>query len=137
MIEPKSSFPVFTVRNLEKAETFYTRNLGFETVFSNDWYLHLVSKSGIQVGFMLPGQPTQPPFFQKQYNGAGVIFSLEVDDADSAFAQARSLKLNIVLDLRAEDWGQYHFCIEDPNGIHVDIVQAIEPTDEYLGKYVS
>ncbi len=131
MIEAKSSFPVFTVKDLEAAKSFYTQNFGFHIVFSNDWYLHLVSQSGIQVGFLLPEQPTQPPIFQDLYSGSGVIFSLEVDDADTAFATAKSKSLNIVLELRSEDWGQRHFCIEDPNGIHLDIVQAIEPTGEY------
>ena len=137
MIEPKSSFPVFTVKNLVAAKSFYTENFGFEVVFSNDWYLHLASKSGVQVGFLLPEQPTQPPIFQKQYDGEGVIFSLEVDDADAAFSEAKSKSLNIVLGLRSEDWGQRHFCIEDPNRVHLDIVQAIEPTEEYQSAYGS
>ena len=84
---------------------------------------------------MLPDQPTQPAIFQQPYGGKGVIFSLEVDDADSAFSTAKSKALNIVLDLRSEDWGQRHFCIEDPNGVHLDIVQATEPTEEYLSNY--
>lgn len=137
MIEPQSSFPVFTVKDLGAAKSFYTENLGFDVVFSNEWYVHLASKSGVQVGFMLPEQPTQPPIFQKPYYGEGVIFSLEVDDADAAFAVAKSKSLNIVLELRSEDWGQRHFCIQDPNGVHLDIVQAIEPTAEYRSDYGS
>lgn len=137
MIEPKGSFPVFTVADLEAAGTFYTQNFGFEIVFAGDWYIHLVSKSGVQVGFLLPNQSSQPPIFQKQYTGDGVIFSLEVDDADAAFAEAQSKSLNIVLELRSEDWGQRHFCIQDPNGLHLDIVQSFEPTDEYRSDYVS
>lgn len=137
MIEPKSSFPVFTVENLDAAKSFYTENLGFDPVFSGDWYIHLVSKSGVQVGFLLPDQPTQPSIFRKPYVGEGVIFSLEVEDADTAFAAAKAKSLNIVLELRSEDWGQRHFCIQDPNGIYLDIVQSFEPTEEYQSDYVS
>ena len=137
MIEPKSSFPVFTVKDLDEAKYFYTENFGFDVVFSGDWYIHLVSKSGIQVGFLLSGQPTQPPIFQKPYLGDGVIFSLEVEDADTAYAAAKLKSLNIVLELRSEDWGQRHFCIQDPNGIYLDIVQSFEPTEEYQSDYVS
>ena len=117
------------------AESFYTAHFGFDAVFSNQWYLHLVSKAGVQVGFLLPEQPTQPPIFRQPYCGRGVIFSLEVDDADAAFSTARSRSLNIVLELRSEDWGQRHFCVEDPNGIHLDIVQAIEPTQAYQSNH--
>ena len=137
MIEPKSSFPVFTVKDLGAAKSFYTENLDFDVTFSGDWYIHLVSKSGVQVGFLLPDQPTQPPIFQKSYLGEGVIFSLEVEDADAAFAVAKSKSLHIVLELRSEDWGQRHFCIQDPNGIYLDIVQSFEPTEEYQNDYVS
>jgi len=137
MIEPKSSFPVFTVKDLDAAKAFYTDNLGFDVVFYGGWYIHLVSKLGVQVGFLLPDQPTQPPIFQKSYIGEGVIFSLEVDDADAAFAVAKSKSLNIVLELRSEDWRQRHFCIQDPNGVYLDIVQSFEPTEEYQSDYVS
>ena len=137
MIEPKSSFAVFTVKDLVAAQSFYSENLGFDVVFSNEWYVHLVSKSGVQVAFMLPDQPTQPPVFQTPYSGEGVIFSLEVEDADAAFEVAKSKSLHIVVELRSEDWGQRHFCIQDPNGVYLDIVQSFEPTEEYQSDYVS
>lgn len=137
MIEPQGAFPVFTVRDLGAAKAFYTEHFGFGVVFSNEWYLHLASRSGVQIGFLLPDQPTQPPMFQQPYEGQGVIFSLEVDDADSAFSMAISKSLNVVLELRSEDWGQRHFCIEDPNGIHLDIVQTVEPAEEFRSGYIS
>lgn len=137
MIEIKSSFPVFIVKDLNVAKSFYTENFGFDVVFSGDWYIHLVSNSGVQVGFLLPDQPTQPPIFQKSCLGESVIFSLEVEDADAAYTIAKSQSLNIVLELRSEDWGQRHFCIQDPNGIYLDIVQSFEPTEEYQSDYVS
>ena len=137
MIEPKSSFPVFIVKDLEAAKAFYTENLGFALVFSGEWYIHLVAESGVQVGFMLPDQPSQPAIFHKPHSGEGVIFSLEVEDADAAYAAARSQALDIVLELRSEDWGQRHFCIRDPNSVHLDIVQSFEPTEEYQSDYVA
>jgi catechol 2,3-dioxygenase-like lactoylglutathione lyase family enzyme len=136
MIEPKCSFPVFIVKDIHLAKTFYTENFGFEVVFSGDWYIHLLSTSGVQVGFLLPDQPTQPQIFQKPFSGEGVIFSLEVEDADAAFAMAKSKSLHIVLELRTEDWGQRHFCIQDPNGVNLDIVQSFAPTEEYRSDYV-
>ena len=137
MVEPKSSFTVFIVKDLIAAKSFYTENLGFEVVFSGDWYIHLVAQSGVQVGFMLPDQPTQPPIFQEPHSGKGVIFSLEVEDVDAAFVEARSKSLHIVFDLKSEDWGQRHFCVKDPNGLYVDIVQSFEPAEEYQSDYVS
>ncbi len=137
MIEPKSSFPVFVVKDLDAAKSFYTDGFGFNIVFSGGWYIHLISQSGVQVGFLLPDQPTQPPMFHQPCSGEGVIFTLEVEDVEAAYAEAKFKSLSIVLGLRSEDWGQRHFCIEDPNGILLDIIQSIEPVEEYLGDYVS
>ena len=83
----------------------------------------------------MPNQPTQPDIFHQAYSGKGVIFSLEVDDADLAYSEAKKTPLDIVLELRSEDWGQRHFCIKDPNGVYLDIVQAIKPTEEYQQGY--
>jgi len=54
VIKPNSSFTVFTVENINEAKTFYSNHFGFGVAFENEWYLHLVSKSGNQVGFLLP-----------------------------------------------------------------------------------
>lgn len=135
MINANSSFPVFIVKDLSKSKVFYTKHFGFNLAFENEWYLHLVSEAGIQIGFMLPNQPTQPEIFHKGFSGEGVIFSLEVNDVDEAYAHAQGSNLNIVLTLRAEDWGQRHFSVKDPNGVYLDVVQAIEPTEEYQEGY--
>ena len=135
VINPSSSFPVFIVTDLDSAKVFYSTYFGFGVAFENEWYLHLVSESGVQVGFLLPNQPTQPEIFHRVYDGNGAIFSLEVEDADEAFTEARAKALNISLELRSEDWGQRHFCVKDPNGLHLDIVQAIEPKEEYRQGY--
>lgn len=131
MIYAKLAFPVFIVDNITTAKEFYTSHFGFNAVFENEWYIHLVSESGIQIGFMLPNQPTQPDEFHAVYRGEGMIFSLEVDDADAAYTYAKERSLQITLELRSEDWGQRHFCVKDPNGIYLDIVQSTQPSEEY------
>ncbi len=135
MIQPNGAFPVFIVKYLGKAKVFYGDHFGFNVVFQNEWYLHLIAQSGIQVGFMLPNQATQPGIFHAPYAGDGVIFSLEVNDADSAYTHAKNSSLDIVLELRSEEWGQRHFSLKDPNGIYLDIVQATEPSKKYQEGY--
>jgi catechol 2,3-dioxygenase-like lactoylglutathione lyase family enzyme len=125
------------VKNLNKAKAFYTDHLAFNVAFENEWYLHLVTETGIQIGFMLPDQPTQPDIFKTAYSGKGAIFSLEVTDADAAYAEAQANSLEIVLELVSEEWGQRHFSLKDPNGLLIDVVQATEPTEEYKEGYVT
>ena len=137
MIKPINSFPVFTVTNLSDAKKFYIENFGFTPIFENEWYIQLVSASGIQLGFLLPNQPTQPEIFHPSYNGKGVIFSFDVENVDAAYSAAKERSLNIVFDITSEDWGQRHFCVKDPNSIYLDIVQLIAPTEEYEKAYES
>ncbi|MCH9006779.1 hypothetical protein IIA29_02035 [candidate division KSB1 bacterium] len=81
MIKPNSSFPVFTVEKIDEAKAFYSNHFGFGVAFENEWYLHLVSESGIQVGFLLPNQPTQPKIFHKSFEGA--LCDKHWDDIDT------------------------------------------------------
>ncbi len=135
MIKANNAFPVFIVKKLNEAESFYSNYFGFAVAFKNEWYLHLVSESGIQIGFMLPEQPTQPEIFHQAHNGNGTIFSLEVGNTETAYSKAKKHSLDIVLELRSEDWGQYHFYLKDPNGIYLDVVEAIEASEEYQQGY--
>ena len=84
---------------------------------------------------MLPDQPTQPAIFQPHFEGDGVIISLEVNDADLAYKYAQDNELDVVVALKSEEWGQRHFVLKDPNGTHVDVVQATEPSSEYRDGY--
>ena len=131
MITPNASFSVFVVGDLDKAKSFYSDHFGFTVAFENEWYLHLFSESGVQIGFMLPDQPSQPEVFHASFDGKGVIFSIEVEDAEKAYEEASAKSLDISLELIKEDWGQYHFCVKDPNGLYIDIVEPFEPTEEY------
>ncbi|WP_070971972.1 VOC family protein [Vibrio sonorensis] len=136
MIQVNSVFQVFIIEDLKDAKTFYQTHFGFQPVFENEWYLHLASQSGIQIAFMLPNQPTQPNFFQAKHTGDGVIYSIDVEDAKLAYQYATKNDLNIQLTLRDEDWGQRHFVVQDPNGLYVDIAQAIDATDDYNSGYI-
>ena len=40
------------------------------------------------------------------------------------------------LDLRKEAWGQEHFIVSAPEGILVDVIKMIPPTDEFKDSYI-
>ncbi len=51
------------------------------------------------------------------------------------YTRVKNNSLDIVLELRSEEWGQRHFSVKDPNGAYVDIVQAIESSEDYQEGY--
>lgn len=131
MIEIQAMFPVMVTPNLAAVKVFYEAVFGFNAVFYDpDFYLHLVSPStGAQLGFLLPDHASQPAFLHSVMSTDGYVISLEVKDAAQAYAEAKSLKLNVAMELKEEAWGQIHFMLEDPAGFRVDIVQHLGASD--------
>lgn len=134
-VKSTSFFPVLTTAKLTECRDFYTQCFGFTVVFEADWYIHLASETGIQLGFLQPNHPTQPDFLQAAYGGSGLIYSLEVDNVDQEYEKIKKSGIPILLELRTEEWGQKHFMIKDPAGMVIDVVQHTEPMDEYKDKY--
>jgi catechol 2,3-dioxygenase-like lactoylglutathione lyase family enzyme len=131
MIDIQAMFPVMVATDLAEIKQFYTSVFGFNAVFYDaEFYLHLVSNSGVQLGFLLPGHPTQPQFLQPLMSPDGYVISLEVADAAKAYEEAISMKLPIAMELKEEDWGQVHFMMEDPAGFRIDIVEHLETADK-------
>ncbi len=113
---------IITTRLVESKE-FYTKVLNFGVTFENDFYLllHTPNKE-TEISFLLPNHPTQQPIFQKEYEGQGLYFTIEVEDVDEVYKDIRRKGIEVKIDIRDEPWGDRHFAIEDPNGVGVDIV---------------
>jgi catechol 2,3-dioxygenase-like lactoylglutathione lyase family enzyme len=95
MIEIDAMFPVMVTAKLDAVKVFYESVFGFNTVFYDDsFYLHLVSPSGIQLGFLLPEHGSQPDFLRPLMSPDGYVISLEVKDATRAYAEAQKNGFN-------------------------------------------
>ncbi len=115
-------YNVITTNKLNESVEFYTKHFGFNIVADVGWYKHLAHDEGIELAFMEPDHPTQPPMFKPGWDGKGLILSLQVDDINKAYKEVKAAKLSIHYELTEEEWGQIHFGIFDPNGIPIDIV---------------
>ena len=131
MIEVDAMFPVMVTSDLKAVKLFYESVFGFSAVFyDSNFYLHLISpNNNIQLGFLLPNLVSQPEFLHPMMTSKGYIISLEVKDAVLAYAEAKKMDLNFIMDLKQEEWGQIHFIIQDPAGFSIDVVQHLQPTD--------
>lgn len=127
MIEITAIFPVLVTENLNLLKDFYISNFGFQAVFYDaDFYLHLLhEQSGAQIGFLIPGHPSQPAFLHSIAATEGMVISFEVPNAQSAYETAMNSGLEIAMDLKIEPWGQNHFMVKDPQGYVIDIVQHV------------
>lgn len=128
MIDIQAMIPVMEAPNLEDIKQFYTSVFGFNAAFFDPgFYLHLVSPStGVQLGFLLPNHVSQPQFLQPVMSLDGYVISFEVADAAKAYTEARTMGLNIVMELKEEAWGQIHFIVKDPAGFKIDVIEHLE-----------
>lgn len=129
-----SFYPVIMTKNVEECSEFFINNLEFETTFSSEWYISLIDKDDNEVAFLESSHTTIPEGFRNQVRG--LLLNFEVDNVDKIYKKLKeSLEDCIVLDIRDEEFGQRHFIVEGPDKILIDIIQVIEPTDEFKDNY--
>ncbi|GAB3747282.1 VOC family protein [Nocardiopsis nanhaiensis] len=132
-----SFYPVLCTFRLEESHAFYAENFGFEDTFVADWYVSLrrPGPPDHELGLLKAGHPTLP-----EGHGAavgGMLLNFEVSDADAEWERLVVRGgLEPVLALRSEGFGQRHFIVADPNGVLIDVIAPIEPSDEYADQFV-
>lgn len=131
-----SFYPVLMVRDVAASKAFYTAHFPFDISFEADWYVSLRTRStpSFELALLEPAHPTVPAAFQRPVNG-GLILNFEVDDVDAEYERLRAAKVPIHLALRSEDFGQCHFITADPDGVLIDVIQVIPPTEEFARQY--
>jgi len=133
-----SFYPVILTDKVSVTADFYMKYFGFEIVFEADWYVSLKLsnvESPYELAILNASHSTIPANFQSNVNG--LILNFEVDDVDAEYKRLiHDEKLPLELDIRSEEFGQRHFIISDPNGVLIDIITIIQPTNEYSNQYV-
>ena|SRR5687768_3214455 len=131
-----SFYPVILTKDVSTSKDFYTKHFHFEVTFDGGWYVSLKTKQEFpfELALLEPNHLTIPEGFRTALSG-GLILNFEVDDADVEYARLKAAGLPIHLEIRSEDFGQRHFITSDPNGILIDVIQVIPPSEEYAKRY--
>jgi len=126
-------YPVMMSTDPVATADFYRALLGLETTFAGGWYESLRAPSGPELAAVARDHETVPDAFRAP--PAGVIVTVEVDDARAARARVTALGAPVERELIDEPFGQRHFMTRDPDGLLVDVVQPIAPSPEYAARY--
>lgn len=135
-IVPVDSYPLITTANLAQVRAFYVDLLGFDVVFEATWFI-LVASPGERpalLGFMHPSHPSSPPG-PEAFNGLGMIWTLQVEDAAGTFARMRDAGIAVLYGLADEPWGQRRFMLRDPAGLLLDVVEQAAPHEGFWERY--
>lgn len=133
-----SFYPVIMSEKVAESAMFYTQYMGFEMVYEAEWYVSLKQSSGdvpFELALLDATHPTIPQAYQRKVQG--MILNFEVDDLDQEYQRLiMDHKLPLCQDIRDEDFGQRHFIISDPNGVLIDVIKVIPPSEEESSHYI-
>lgn len=127
-----SLFPDVCTDHIAAARDFYVALFDFELVYDSDWYVQMRARDQptVQLALVRRGHETVPASHGQA--AAGVLITVEVEDAAAVHARALALGLPIAQPLRDEVFGQRHFMAVDPDGLLVDVVTLIPPAPAFL-----
>lgn len=125
-------YPLLQVADVEVSAVFYETHLGFERVFSSNWYVQLRSKSrpAIELAVIAHDHETIPARGRGQTRG--LILSFEVEDAGAEAARLAAAGVPVIQPLRDEAFGQRHLIAIDPDGVLLDLITPIAPDSHWL-----
>lgn len=130
-------YTVFLTTDVKKCRDFYASWFGFTPVFESSWFILLISpgEKSFSLAFMNEEHPSFPPA-PKAMKGDGAFITLQVADAKKVYEAMVKSKATISYHLKDEDWGQRRFAVIDPNGMHVDVVEQIDPKPGFWDAYM-
>lgn len=130
-----SYYPVIMTTDVAGSAAFYIDHFGFEPRFTADWYVHLQSRFDPAVNLaILDGQHSTIPAGGRGA-ASGLLLNFEVEDPDALHETLSAAGLPILLSLRDEAFGQRHFITADPNGVLIDVIKPIPPSEEFAAQY--
>ncbi|UCI29479.1 VOC family protein [Mesorhizobium sp. B4-1-4] len=130
-----SYYPVLMTGDVAGTAAFYVEHFDFQPLFTSDWYVHLqsVDSKRVNLGIVQGDHETIPR--EGRGRASGLLINFEVADPDAAYARATAAGLPILRSLRDEPFGQRHFITTDPNGVLIDVIRPIPPSEEFLARY--
>ncbi len=132
-----SYYPVLMTGDVAATAAFYVKHFGFKPLFESDWYVHLqsVDTKRVNLGIVQGDHETIPA--EGRGRTSGLLINFEVRDPDAIYERAVAAGLPILRALRDEPFGQRHFITKDPNGVLIDVIKPIPPSEEFLAQYAA
>jgi len=128
-------YPVIMTNDVAGTSRFYQDHFRFDVKFESDWYIHLQSSEDekVNLAILQRDHPTIPQSGRGQVSG--LLLNFEVEDVDAEYEKMKESGLPILLPIRDEDWGQRHYITQDPNGVLIDMIKLIPPSEAFLAQY--
>lgn len=136
-MKTSSYYPVIQTKDVASTSKFYQDHFRFKPLFDADWYVHLQSSEdeSVNIAILQFDHETVPEL--SRVPTAGIILNFEVTDVDLQYKKAQKSGMPILKTLRDEAFGQRHFMTKDPNGIVIDVIKPIPPSEEFASDFAN
>lgn len=130
-----SYYSVIMTGDVAGTAAFYQRHFRFTPLFTSDWYVHLQSSedSAVTLAVLDWRHETIPAAARCRVQG--LLLNFEVADVDAQHARLAAEGLPILKPLCDEAFGQRHFITADPNGVLIDVITPIPPSEAFAAQY--
>ncbi|MCI5072249.1 hypothetical protein MRY82_04815 [bacterium] len=124
-------FPNLLSTDIIQSQQFFCELLEFNVEFNSDWFIHLKSANGFELGILTKDSKIIPQQLHSQCSGTMLTFT--VADVDSVFKKAQELGYNVVEEPTHMFYGQRRLLLQEEfSQVLVDISTECEPSKEFL-----
>ncbi|MFD5586477.1 VOC family protein [Streptomyces sp. NPDC127063] len=124
-----SSTVSFTVDDVAASRRFFTRHLGYAEQATADGFASLTRDDAAADVVLLARGTEVLPEQQRDRHASGVILAFTGTGIDEEEKRLRAEGVEITLPLREEPWGERLFQVQDPNGVVIQFVEWVTPSD--------
>lgn len=128
-------YPVLYSADVAAASDFYITHFDFESTFASDWYVSLRHRQNpaYELGIIAADHDSIPATARGAISHH--LLNIEVDDATAEAKRLADAGVTIAQELRDEPFGQRHLSVAAPDGVLVDVIEEIPPSEEFAALF--
>ncbi|SFS63938.1 VOC family protein [Marininema halotolerans] len=125
-----SSAVSVTVKDVKASSMFLKKYFCFTEKWSAEGFAYLTHEGNtIPIVFLEQGNEILPEGIRRQFV-SGLIIAFVVKDIEAEEKRLKKEGVVITAELQEDPWGERLFQVTDPNGVTIQIVEFVEPSDK-------
>jgi uncharacterized glyoxalase superfamily protein PhnB len=124
---------VYAAKDPARAAAWFAEHFGFTVNIDLGWYVNTQHPGHPQysLDFVREDHESWPERMRGR-EVTGALLAFLVEDVDAEFERLSGAGVEVVMDLVTEPWGQRRFQLAGPDGLLIEVLQAVAPDPEWL-----
>ncbi len=123
----------YAAKDPARAAAWFAEHFGLRVNIDLGWYVNTQHPAHPQFSLDFVQRDHESwPEATRGREVVGALLAFLVEDVDAEFARLSGTGAEIVLDLVTEPWGQRRFQVAGPDGLLIEVLQAVAPDPAWL-----